>query len=115
MSKHERTFIAGVIACVVACAACAALVALDDMRGTPAPETAAEPVTPVPDATGLKPCPRCGGQAAELADWVQTWCRCGECGFRTPARLSAEDARRVWNSCEYYGKPYAGEQVTGDE
>ena len=113
MKKHERTFIAGLIACVVACAACAALVALDDMGKTPAPETAAEPVTPVPDATGLKPCPRCGGQAAELADWVQTWCRCGECGFRTPARLNAEDARAIWNSCEYYGKPYAG--VIGDE
>ena len=113
MKKHERTFIAGLIACVVACAACAALVALDDMRETPAPETATEPATPVPDATGLKPCPRCGGQAAELADWVQTWCRCGECGFRTPARLSAEDARKLWNSCEYYGKPYTG--ATGDE
>lgn len=113
MKKHERTFIAGLIACVVACAACAALVALDDMRETPAPETAAEPVTPVPDATGLKPCPRCGGQAAELSDWVQTWCRCGECGFRTPARLTAEDARKVWNSCEYYGKPYTG--ATDDE
>lgn len=112
MNKNERPVLAAFIACVIACACCAAVVALHDSQEVPAPDTTTEPTQP-PMADGLKPCPRCGGKAAERGDWVQSWCQCGECGFRTPARLNAGDARALWNSCEYYGRPYAG--ATDDE